>query len=304
MNLRHFVGAISRQVKEVFGSAHGDPELQKWISDNLSFIKSLRERPNERSFIESVQVHREIVLDALSKQGEIERKLRTFTEEFDRFASFETRRRRGLPVEWSDRYACLDDKSSSTSFDRHYTYHPAWAARALQKIRPSKHVDISSILNFSTLVSAFCPVEFYDFRPALIELPGLYCGTADLTALPFATDSIQSLSCMHVLEHIGLGRYGDSLNVDGDLKAISELLRVTAPGGNLLIVVPVGKARVQFNAHRIYDAAEFIEYFTGTVLVESALIEDSGSNGIILNPSNAQFRSQVYGCGCFWFRKS
>jgi hypothetical protein len=62
---------------------------------------------------------------------------------------------------------------------------------------------------------------------------------------------------MHVIEHIGLGRYGEALDPDGDLKAIRELVRVLAAGGNLLVVVPVGRPRIQFNAHRIYDYVEF-----------------------------------------------
>jgi hypothetical protein len=36
---------------------------------------------------------------------------------------------------------------------------------------------------------------------------------------------------MHVVEHIGLGRYGEPMDEQGDLKAIEELKRVLAPGG-------------------------------------------------------------------------
>ena len=43
---------------------------------------------------------------------------------------------------------------------------------------------------------------------------------------------------MHTLEHIGLGRYGDKVDPMGDIRAMNELARVTAPGGNLLIAVP------------------------------------------------------------------
>ncbi len=49
-------------------------------------------------------------------------------------------------------------------------------------------------------------------------------------------------SCMHTIEHIGLGRYGDPLDAVGDQTALSELQRVVAPGGSLLIVVPVATA--------------------------------------------------------------
>jgi SAM-dependent methyltransferase len=116
---------------------------------------------------------------------------------------------------------------------------------------PAKHIDISGTLPFFFILSAFMPVEFYDFRTAPLHLSQLKCGSTDLTALHFSTGSVQSLSCMHTVEHVGLGRYGDPIDPDGDLKAIRELKRVLAPGGNLLFVVPVGKPSVVFNAHRI-----------------------------------------------------
>tara|TARA_R110002096_G_scaffold152824_20_gene316261 strand:- start:14849 stop:15403 length:555 start_codon:yes stop_codon:yes gene_type:complete len=124
-----------------------------------------------------------------------------------------------------DKYPCLYDKTKSTSFDKHYVYHTAWAARRLSALKPVDHTDISSLTYFSTLVSAFIPVSFYDYRPVDIRLGNLTCNHADITALPFKNNSIRSLSCMHVIEHIGLGRYGDVLDVDGDLKAISELIK-------------------------------------------------------------------------------
>ena len=197
----------------------------------------------------------------------------------------------------------LSDRASSTPIDRHYTYHPAWAARVLARTRPEKHVDISSIVSFSAIISAFVPVEFYDFRPAPIEIDGLLAGAADLTKLSFADDSIESLSCMHVIEHIGLGRYADPLDPDGDLKAISELVRVLAPGGDLLVATPVGRPRVVFNAHRVYDHETFARYFAPLELVEFALIEEGGEGGLIVAPPPERVRAELYGCGCFWFRK-
>jgi hypothetical protein len=93
----------------------------------------------------------------------------------------------------------------------------------LAKIKPAEHIDISSILSFSTIVSAFVPVKFYDYRPAVLEISNYHSGFADLKQLPFPDNSVESLSCMHTIEHIGLGRYGDELDVNGDIKAIEEL---------------------------------------------------------------------------------
>ncbi|WP_291405750.1 DUF268 domain-containing protein [Devosia sp.] len=210
---------------------------------------------------------------------------------------------RAEPMNWDDRYVCLSEKTIQTEFDRHYIYHPAWAARILATTRPAIHVDISSTLTFCTLISAFIPTEFYDFRPAPLALSGLTCGAADLTNLHFVTDSIDSLSCMHVLEHIGLGRYGDPIDAMGDLKAMRELVRVLRPGGDLLVAVPVGRERVQFNAHRIYDHERLLSYFEGLELQEFALIPDGPAPDGLIAADAALVRSQEYACGCYWFKK-
>ena len=196
----------------------------------------------------------------------------------------------------------MDEATEATDFDRHYIYHPAWAARVLAETKPAKHIDIASSLHFCTMLSAFILVEFYDIRPAPLVLSHLTTGTADLTRLSFANDSIASLSCMHSVEHVGLGRYGDQIDPDGDLKAISELKRVLAPGGNLLFVVPVGKPKIVFNAHRIYSYDQIISYFEDFSLQEFFLIPDQGNP--IANASKEITDKQSYGCGCFWFKKT
>lgn len=207
-------------------------------------------------------------------------------------------------MNWDDKFLIFSDKTTETFFDAHYIYHPAWAARILSKTKPIKHTDISSTLNFSTMLSAFIPVEFYDYRPANIKLSNLTSGKADLTSLPFADNSIESLSCMHTVEHIGLGRYGDPIDPDGDIKAIKELSRVLAKDGNLLFVVPIGKPRIQFNAHRIYSYDQIVKLFPDLTLKEFSLIPDNGYNvGIIDNASEKESDKQKYGCGCFWFIK-
>jgi hypothetical protein len=205
---------------------------------------------------------------------------------------------------WSERMPCLNDKQSTTGFDRHYLYHPAWAARVLANTKPELHTDISSILHFSSLISAFIPTRFYDYRPADVFLANLECGTADLLKLPFDDNSVESLSCMHVVEHIGLGRYGDPIDSCGDVKAMQELLRVLAVGGNLLFVVPVGKPKIMFNAHRIYSYEQIVHAFSTLNLVEFALIPEEPKDGGILDDATCiDVSNQVYGCGCFWFKK-
>jgi SAM-dependent methyltransferase len=229
--------------------------------------------------------------------------LRKFREDYRRFSSL-SRADRRMPVEWENRYPCFNDDTAQTYFDRHYIYHTAWAARMVSSFRPLFHVDISSSLYFSTIVSAFVPVEYYDLRRADLSLSGFSSHDATLLSLPFEDASVESLSCMHVLEHVGLGRYGDPLDPDGDLKAIQELKRVLAPGGNLLFVVPIGKPRVMFNAHRIYSYEQITSYFSELDLRAFALIPDASCDGGLVEEATQELAdSQEYGCGCFWFTR-
>ncbi len=222
-----------------------------------------------------------------------------FRQVFDHFNSLDTNKK--LQNEWLDIFPFFSDNTSETEFDAHYVYHPAWAARIVRDIAPEKHIDISSTLHFCSILSAFIPVEFYDFRPAKLKLSELYSDRADLTQLHFASNSITSLSCMHTIEHIGLGRYGDPIDPDGDIKSINELKRVVAVNGSLLFVVPVGKPRIQFNAHRIYNPEVITDLFNGFTLKKFSLVLDD--RDFIENAGFDMAKQQNYGCGCFWFIK-
>ena len=245
-------------------------------------------------------------------------------------------------LERKDMTPFLSDKTSETLFDRHYVYHPAWAARILSKTNPSSHADISSTLPFCSIVSAFIPVKLYDYRPAQLAMSNLSTGHEDLTKLSFADNSIDSLSCMYTVEHIGLGRYVDALGYDGDEKAMKELARVLRPKGDLVFVTPIGaKAKIIFNAHRIYSKELVVNTFlkfgltpdlfhncnsslwynlfrqSGRIKVRRkklnyergllkgfTLIPENGADGgLVINPSDELLQKQNYGCGCFWFTK-
>lgn len=200
-------------------------------------------------------------------------------------------------------YPCLKDKTVETSFDRHYVYFTAWAARKVREFSPQQHVDISSSLYFAGIVSAFVPVDFYDYRPADLILSDLTSRQADITSLPFTNNSLASLSCMHVVEHIGLGRYGDPIDPKGDVKAAAELERVLAPGGQLLFVVPVGsEARIEYNAHRIYSYKEVMSLFPSLKLKEFTLIPEL-QGAPLLNSDPKLLQEERYACGCFVFTK-
>ncbi len=225
-----------------------------------------------------------------------------FVEYIKEFNQFKKQNDGRFRVDLKDSYPCLTDKIRTTPFDQHYTYHPAWAARILAKTKPEYHTDFSSILYFGTMLSAFIPVKFYDYRPAEIKLSDWEGGFADLCNLSFPDNTLPSISCMHTVEHVGLGRYGDALDAEGDKKAISELIRVTRRSGDILFVTPVGKQRIEFNAHRIYSYHLILQLFEGCKLMEFSLIPDEG--GLIENADPVLVEKQHYGCGCFWFKKN
>ncbi|MEK7568563.1 MAG: DUF268 domain-containing protein [Patescibacteria group bacterium] len=205
---------------------------------------------------------------------------------------------------FEDFYPQVKDKTVKTGFDRHYVYHTAWAARKVKEINSGFHTDISSSLYFSSIVSAFVHIKFYDYRPAQLKLSGIESGVADLTNLPFADSSMKSLSCMHTVEHVGLGRYGDAIDPDGDIKATKELSRVLSSGGYLLFVVPVGKPKIEFNAHRIYSYDQVLGMFQDLKLAEFSLITDTVEQGDFIEHADPKLvQSQNYACGCFLFKK-
>lgn len=204
---------------------------------------------------------------------------------------------------FKDRKLIFTEKSNNHSFDAHYIYHPAWAIRILKKLNPKKHIDISSVLSFSTQLSAFIPTEYYDYRIANIKLKNLKTKFADLTNLPFDDESLESISCMHTVEHIGLGRYGDAINPDGDKIAMKELQRVIRKGGYLLFVVPVGRPRICFNAHRVYSYKQIVKEFDKCLLKEFVVLLDDYEKGLQKNVPERILNKQNYACGCFLFKK-
>lgn len=235
--------------------------------------------------------------DKIGKRFRDREKLKAFENEFKIFTGLAGRP--DMPVSWDNRSPKLHDRSNDTPFDAHYIYHPAWAARVIKEINPALHVDFSSSLHFCTMLSAFVPTHFYDYRPADLHLSGLESRSADLTKIEFEDNSISSLSCLHTIEHIGLGRYGDPLDPNGDLKAIAELRRVGSD--HLLIVVPVGRQRVVFNAHRVYDPVYFVGLFNDYLLESFSFVDDFGQ--FHMPGAITEAIGQHYACGCFHFRK-
>lgn len=195
-----------------------------------------------------------------------------------------------------------NDMDSGHDCSHHYLFHIAWATKVLLRTKPAHHYDFGSFLYWAGCASQICPLTFCDIREASgISIPGFSSKQADLTRIPFSTDSLQSLSCLHVMEHVGLGRYGDALDFNGDIRAASELGRVLAPGGQMLMVLPVGRPRLVFNAHRIYSYQQVLDLFPNLKLQEFTLCNppeyiENANPDLVKNIGNE-------GAGCFLFTK-
>jgi hypothetical protein len=113
-------------------------------------------------------------------------------KDYLRYVRKDTKKR--FPIPFSSIQPTLFENIPFTRFDTHYIYHTAWAARKVKEIDAPVHVDISSSLYFSSIVSAFKPVKFYDFRPAKLNLSNLSSESANLSHLHFPDESFDSLS--------------------------------------------------------------------------------------------------------------
>ena len=138
------------------------------------------------------------------------------------------------------------------------------------------------------------------FGPLKVDLIGLNPVAGSIAALPLEDGSITSLSCLHVVEHVGLGRYGDQLDPLGTRRACKELTRVLAPGANLFVSLPVGRPRVCFNAHRVHSPLQVLSYFEGLELMEFSAVDDCGK---FREKADLDEMGQAnYACGLFWFK--
>jgi hypothetical protein len=200
-----------------------------------------------------------------------------------------------------DSYPLLEDKTATSRFDSHYFYQDRWAFEKILRSGVTEHVDVGSRLDLIGFLTVICRVTFVDIRPLVEPVENLESRAGSILSMPYGDASVKSLSCLHVAEHIGLGRYGDPLDPLGTRKACAELERVLARGGNLYFSLPVGKPRLCFNAHRVHAPGQIRGYFTGLDLVEFSGIDDTGR--FLRGTPPETLENADYACGLFHFRK-
>ncbi len=193
------------------------------------------------------------------------------------------------------------DQAGTASGD--YFHQDLWAAKRVFAHRPVRHVDVGSRVD--GLVShllCFMDVEVVDIRPLDSEVAGLRFVQDDALSLAkFADESVPSLSCLHALEHFGLGRYGDPIAPNGWRRGIDTLQRVLAPGGRLYFSVPIGREHLAFNAQRVFAPSTILRSFTRLSLRSASVVDESGR--LCEDADPLDFEDVRRACGLFeWER--
>ncbi|MBA3311876.1 MAG: DUF268 domain-containing protein [Planctomycetaceae bacterium] len=196
----------------------------------------------------------------------------------------------------------FDDASATQSGGGEYFFQDVWALKKLCEFQPIEHQDFGSRLDgFVGQATAVTKVVYWDIRRPPFELPGLEFREGDLTRLPLADGSVESISCLHTAEHVGLGRYGDPIDPCGTERALQELQRILAPAGQLLFSMPVGEPSVSFNAYRRWHPQRPLEVLSELRLQEFSAVDDEGRFRLAVSPQAMLGASA--GCGLYLFRK-
>lgn len=169
-------------------------------------------------------------------------------------------------------FPCLQEKhDQSGSILSYYFYQDLHVARRIHQLNPNRHVDIGSRIDgFVANVATFREIEVFDIRPMDSPIPGVIFRQADLMNLDESLiGCTDSLSCLHAIEHFGLGRYGDPIDFDGFHKGLENMKKMLATGGRFHFSTPMGPQRIEFNAHRVFSARFLIDYFSKDYSIES-----------------------------------
>jgi len=205
---------------------------------------------------------------------------------------------------------CLQDwfeEGGATKLE--YFWQDLLVARMIFEARPERHVDIGSRVDgFVAHVASFREIEVFDVRPVSTQIPGVRFKQADF--MQPATGMMgycDSLSCLHALEHFGLGRYGDPIDPKGFERGFENMASLLKKGGVFYLSVPVGAARVEFNGQRVLNPQAIIELAVENSLElrEFTLIRQGGEVAVLGLDEARLFdlARQRYALGLFTFAK-
>jgi len=188
--------------------------------------------------------------------------LKNSTLNFNRIPSYfrdlsrikkQRKKERDFPIRY---FPILSDKFAEAGvLSGDYFHQDLLVAKKIFSANPVKHVDIGSRVDgFVAHVAVFRKIEVLDIRELNSSVENISFTKADLMKLPEnMINYCDSISALHSIEHFGLGRYGDPIDYNGHLKAIENITQMLKPSGTFYFSVPVGKQRIEFNAHRVFS---------------------------------------------------
>lgn len=187
----------------------------------------------------------------------------------------------------------------------HYFHQDLVVAQKIFEAQPRRHVDVGSRIDgFVAHVATFRPIEIMDIRVVKSKVPNISFLQGDLIK-PSDIRS-DSLSCLHTIEHFGLGRYGDPVDPQGHLKGFENLIQMLEKGGTLYISFPISSdERVEFNAHRVFNPLSILGWKASesVSLKDFAYVDDYGDVHKDTSPQVAADEKLIYGCGTYTFEK-
>lgn len=190
-----------------------------------------------------------------------------------------------------------------------YFWQDLLVARKIYAEKPETHVDIGSRIDgFVSHVASFREIEVFDIRPISTEIPGVSFKQANLMEpLRGMLDYCDSLSCLHALEHFGLGRYGDPIDPEGSEHGLANMAALLRERGRFYLSVPIGIERVEFNANRVFDPQTIVKIAENhdLKLIDLTVIQPGiGLTEVVLNQSAlSDWSKQRYALGIFTFEK-
>jgi hypothetical protein len=204
-------------------------------------------------------------------------------------------------------------EAKAGTFIGHYFHQDLLVANYIFKQRPQIHFDLGSRVDgFITHLLAFEQQTILaDIRSIDYRHPCLQAIEFDISKqLPsHLLCAFSSISSLHAIEHVGLGRYGDDVDPDGHIKAILNLKLMLAPQGILYLSYPTGRSRVEFNSQRVMSVEESLAIFTSVGLVpkQLRLVDDSGHLLPTLFSDGNSWGSGLHlyaGCGIWTLEKA
>jgi SAM-dependent methyltransferase len=202
-----------------------------------------------------------------------------------------------------------EKKQQSGTAKGHYFHQDLLVARRIFESAPEKHVDVGSRVDgFVAHVAAFRPIEVLDIRPMDTQVRNIQFKQADLISPPSdMQDYCDSLSCLHAIEHFGLGRYGDPIDFEGHIKGLNSLYTILKPGGTLYLSCPIGPQRIEFNAHRVFAVKYLLLLLEDRFkLRHFSYVDDRGDLHENVELLDEQINTNYgchYGCGIFELEK-